>query len=668
MKYILFPFLLFFAIQTLKAQEFEIRGDFKADPSDLAARRHEKRTVNDEPCALVKITTNIKKMQFDSNSGIVDVVHQVDGYWVYIAPREKRIKLMATGYISLDIEMPEPAKPFTVYNLTVAPKGVYHTSDLVRVTFRMNQSNVYVQSGESAPILSLGSSAVFNVPKGERKFRFIKEGFAEEELTLNVEDEVVKDITLRTGKPFTNLEPSSNIIIDSEPTGADVYLNDIKVGVTPYNRRNIAGNYTVRIEYPMYYEHIEQFILKEGVNQNLPKVILKPRFGFLSATSTPTGAEVLLDNKSIGTTPLRQEKIRSGFHEVIIRKVNYHDHRESFNINDGETKIVDVTLKEGFGSLTITSEPNGAKVFIDGQEVGVTPYRNTQLASGRYNIVISKDLYTDSRDMVNISDGQVTNKFYALTQNYGVVRISAADAEIFVDGARVGQGTYTANLTPGQYRLKASRDRHIDDERNVVVELGQTQNITLRPKPREGVIGITSSPFEARGADIYLNGQKQMKTTPANITILVGDYNVTLKKSGFIDASQNVTVQEGQEAKVNLVMTSFKGSLQEKVSKYKTAKIVYGTAAVASIGTGTYFLLSANKLNEEYKSATTDAGLIYDRMERHDLYTIIAYGAAVPFTVMSVIKATQQKRAEKKVKMAFIPLHDGFIFGMAYNF
>jgi hypothetical protein len=667
MKYFILNTLLVLFSVSLFAQEFDIR-EFKADPNDMAARRFEKLDVNGNVSALIKITTNIKGMQFDSNSGIVDIVHQPDGYWVYVVPDERRIKLMAKDYISLDVDFPEPAKSLSVYHLVVATKGVYHTSDLVRLTFRMNQSNVYVQSGESAPILSLGSSAVFNVPKGERKFRFVKDGFAEEEVTLNVEEEVVKDITLRVGKPFTNLEASSNIIVESDPSGADVYLNDQKVGVTPYNRKNIAGKYTLRIEHPMYYEHIEQFELKEGVNQNLPKVILKPRFGYLNATSIPTGSEVLLNNKSIGTTPLRQEKISSGFHEVIIRKSNYHDYRESFSINDGDTKDISATLMEAFGSMIITSEPNGAKVFIDGREVGVTPYRNTQLASGRYNIVISKDLYTDSREVITISDGQEVSKFYALTQNYGILRISAADAEIFIDGARVGQGTYTANLTPGQYRLKASKDRHTDDERTVLVELGQTQNITLRPKPREGVISITSTPFEARGADIYLNGQKQPRTTPANITVLVGDYNVTLKKSGFIDASQNVTVQEGRESTVNLNMTSFKGSLHQKAKRYKTAKILYGTAAVASLGTGTYYLLSANNLNEQYKTATTDAGLIYDRMERHDLYSMIAYGAAVPFTVMTIIKATQQKRAEKRVNMALIPLRDGFVFGMAYNF
>ena len=58
--------------QALFAQEFDIRS-FAANPTDLAARRYEQTTVNDEPAALIKIVTNIEGMIFDSNIGIVDV-------------------------------------------------------------------------------------------------------------------------------------------------------------------------------------------------------------------------------------------------------------------------------------------------------------------------------------------------------------------------------------------------------------------------------------------------------------------------------------------------------------------------------------------------------------------------------------------------------------------
>lgn len=667
MKHLLIILLAAFSFQSLSAQEFDIR-EFKAEPSDLAARRNQMLTVNGEPCALIKVTTNIKGMQFDSNIGIVDVTHQTDGYWVYIAPRERRVKLMADGFISLDVDMPEPAKSLSVYHLVVAPKGVYHTSDLVRLTFRMNQSNVYVQSGESAPVLSLSNNAVFNVPKGERTFRFIKDGFFEEVKTLNIEKEEVIDITLRAGASSTKLALSGHIIVTSEPSGAEVYLNEQRVGSTNYQNRHLAGKYTLRLQHPNYYEHVEQFELKEGATVEIPKVNLKPRFGYWQVTSNPSGAEVLLNGRSVGVTPIKKQVIQSGFHEVAVRKTNYHEHKETFKLSDGDEKTLNIKLNGAFGDLQITSEPSDARVFIDNKEVGKTPYRNPEMPSGTYNLRVSKELFADANEVITIVDGKKSERYIALTKNYGTLKISSQGSQISINGKTVASNSYAANLAPGEYRVKATKNKHRDDERTAFIMLGQTQEITLTPKPREGAVSVTTTPFETRGAKIYIDGIKHKQTTPATIPLLIGNYNITIKKTGYIDVSQKLIISEGKEELINLRLVSYQGSLIQKVNRYKTAKILYGTAAVTSLGTGTYYLLSANNLNEQYKTATTDAGLIYDKMERHDLYSMIAYGAAVPFTVMTIIKATQQNRAEKKVNMALIPLRDGFVFGMAFSF
>lgn len=431
MKQPIISVLLIFSTITLFAQEFEVR-EFKAVPNDMAARRYEKRTVNDEPSALIKITTNIKGMQFESNVGIVEVEHKGDGYWLYVVPRERRIRLMSIGFISLEVDMPEPAQPLMVYHLVVAPKGVYHTSDLVRVTFRMNQSNVYVQSGESAPVLSSSNNAVFNVPKGERTFRFIKDGFFEEEKTINAEKEEVIEITLKQGDSSTKLALSGHIIVTSEPSGAEIYLNEQRVGSTNYQNRHLAGKYTLRLQHPNYYEHVEQFELKEGTTVEIPIVNLKPRFGYWQVNSTPSGADVLLNGRSIGLTPIKKQVIQSGFHEVTLRKTNYHEHKESLKISDGDDKNLNIALNEAFGDLQITSEPSDARVFIDNKEVGKTPYRNPQMPSGTYSIRITKELYADANEVITIVDEKKTEIYIALTKNYGTLKINSQGSQISI--------------------------------------------------------------------------------------------------------------------------------------------------------------------------------------------------------------------------------------------
>jgi hypothetical protein len=229
---ILFFFSLGLASQ---AQEFDIRS-FSPDRADLRARVNARTTVNGDACALIDVVTNIKGMQFESNIGIVEVKHRDDGYDVYVAPRERSIKLLAPGYLSKDVNLPEPAQTLTVYKLVVATKGAsIAQSDLVRVTFRLNESDVYIRSGDKAPVMAPGRNAVYNLPKGPQRFTFSKEGFNDNILELDISKDEVVEVQLEPGITETVLEQKGFIIITSEPSGADVFLNEQQVGTTPWS-------------------------------------------------------------------------------------------------------------------------------------------------------------------------------------------------------------------------------------------------------------------------------------------------------------------------------------------------------------------------------------------------------------------------------------------------
>jgi len=670
MKKILLFIISISLFQIATAQEFDIR-EFRTDPTDVTLRvaENQKKTRNGEQAALIKVITNIKGLQFESNIGIVDVKQQQDGYWVYVVPRERRITLMAKDYLSQDVSLPEPAQSLTVYRLVVAAKGALPTMvDLVRVTFRLNESDVFIRTGNSAPIKAAGNSAVFNLPRGQHTFRFIKDGFSEEELSLDVQEEMVRDVTLQAGTVTTQFALSGFVLINSEPAGADVYLNDQRMGVTPYQGRHIAGDYSLRLSYPLYYDHSESFQLNEGATINLPPATLKPRFGYWQVTSTPSDAEVYLDDKYIGNTPLSRAQISSGLHQLKVRKTLYHEHTENFTIQDGDDERFNISLNPAFGRLTITSDPAGAKVYVEGREVGVTPYTNTQQPSGSYNIRLSMELYSDARDQAVVRDGEETEKFIPLNKNFGTLKISAPEADIYVDGRPAGKATYSANLPPGQYKVKAVRPLHKDDEREVFVVVGQTETLELSPTPRLGAVSIATQPFDARNADIYINGTKRKETTPAVIPLLIGKYDIRVKKQGYLETSKSVDVKEGREEEVVFDMQTFEGSMAQQVRRHKTKKVVFGTASLVALGTGGYFLQSANSLSDEYKIAGNDATKLFDDMEQHRVISYAAFGVAIPLAVIAIVQNSKQKQAERKINFSVVPTTDGMMAGVTLKF
>ncbi len=660
-------FTAVFLIPSLLAQEFQVR-DFSAVTNDLAARRYEKRTVNDEPCALVKVVTNIPGMQFDSNIGITEIERREDGYWIWVAPRERRLRLMAPEHMPLDVPLPQPAQSHMVYELLVVSTGTLERADLVRITFRLNEGNVYIQSGSNAPVMVSGTSAVLNVARGERTFRFIKQGFDDVTHTIDVQEEELIDINLQPGQTTTRLALSGHIIITSTPGGAEVYLNEQRVGTTPYQGRHIAGNYNLVLQTPLHHEHITQFELNEGAMVDLPLINLRPRFGYWQVNSQPSGAEVYLGGRLMGTTPMARTEIASGNHDLSVRMPLYHEFRESFNIKDGDNRSFKVDLKPAFGELLITSDPSGAKVIIDGSEAGVTPYSNPRISSGSYNVVLQKDLYSDAREQVTVSDGSRTERFVPLSRNFGTLNVSAPGSEIYLDDRWGGSGSYSANLTPGQYRLRASRDFHHDDERQVFVLVGQTEQINLSPIPRYGALSVVTRPFDARGSEIYVNGQRRTETTPASFHVLIGSYNVTVRKEGYLDAVQRIDVAEGIERELIFDMQTFEGSLLHQARRYRSSKILWGLTTAVAAGAGAWFQYSSVSLADDYKTATTDATTIYDTMEQHQLYSYIAFGVAVPLAIVTMVKSSQQRNTMRQYRLSAMPVRDGAVFGLSCQF
>ncbi|MDD4747242.1 MAG: hypothetical protein PHW19_08165 [Salinivirgaceae bacterium] len=156
--------IAFLSIQLSFAQEFDVR-EFAADLTDLSGIRSEKQTVNGEPYAIVKIVTNIRGMNFDANQGNPEVEHKNDGYWLYVAPRERNIKLMASGYMPLDVPMPEPAKSKSVYKMVVATKGGFcitnpSNNKRARMAFSTNILSAFRFSFET---LVIQSNVIFSL-------------------------------------------------------------------------------------------------------------------------------------------------------------------------------------------------------------------------------------------------------------------------------------------------------------------------------------------------------------------------------------------------------------------------------------------------------------------------------------------------------------------------
>jgi diacylglycerol kinase family enzyme len=78
------------------------------------------------------------------------------------------------------------------------------------------------------------------------------------------------------------------------------------------------------------------------------------------------------------------------------------------DLTTGKTSQEQTQIKEvpkDFGIISITSEPAGAKIFIDGEYKGQTP-ADISLTTGTYQIFLQRQLYEPYKESVVIEKGQ----------------------------------------------------------------------------------------------------------------------------------------------------------------------------------------------------------------------------------------------------------------------
>lgn len=381
----------------------------------------------------------------------------------------------------------------------------------------------------------------------------------------------------------------------------------------------------------MHITETGSFTLNEGETLTLPAVKLTPRYGTLSLQSSPTGADVFLNGQNRGKTPLNRLRLDSGQYELEMRLSMYHVHKEQMLIKEGEEKNLNLNMQPAFGELVINSSPeSGATIFIDDREVGKTPYRNNKQPSGKFLVRVEKDFWFAVTREVEISDAKTTTENFTLPPNFGTLNVKSDGAEIFLDDKRVGFGNYQERLKPGRYTVTAKKERHIDSQESLFLQVGDKRDLVLAPEARMGAVSISSQPFESRGAEIFINNEKRNDTTPAVLPLLIGNYEVTLKHRDFLSQTKPVSISEGRTETLDFTMRTYAGSMQAKANKWKRNTWIGLGASVLVTGGGFYCNMQANDHYDSYKNTVNSDDAVNYRQKTQDFenYRDYCYYAA----------------------------------------
>lgn len=110
-----------------------------------------------------------------------------------------------------------------------------------------------------------------------------------------------------------------------------------------------------------------------GADAQRRRRVQAPSEGSIVIQSEVQGAEVIVDERPVGTTPLDPIAVAPGSHTIRVRMPGYTEYTDVVQVQAGRATDVAVELLPLSHVLSVTTEPAGAHVFVDGTFMGETP-------------------------------------------------------------------------------------------------------------------------------------------------------------------------------------------------------------------------------------------------------------------------------------------------------
>ncbi len=208
--------------------------------------------------------------------------------------------------------------------------------------------------------------------------------------------------------------PYGTLSVDSEPRRSEVYVDDSFVGYTPLEYGLRPGNYNVRIvgNDRTYDERVQ--IRPDRTTEVFTTLRPRVRTGSARFSSEPTGAEVYVDGRFEGTTPISSLTFDVGRYEAEFRREGFQTARVPFEVQADRETRVSAELRRQTGTLELTANVGGARVFLNGRDVGSVANGTGRLTvrdlePGTYQVTVVAPGYRTAIQDVSISGGRSTS-------------------------------------------------------------------------------------------------------------------------------------------------------------------------------------------------------------------------------------------------------------------
>jgi len=275
--------------------------------------------------------------------------------------------------------------------------------------------------------------------------------------------------------------------------------------------------------------------------------------------------------------------------------------------------------------LSISSDPEGASVYLGDQFLGLTPL-DRPVKSGSHALKLVKEGYQTTEENIEITaNANRTFTLYELEEavKTGVLEVKSAPekAEVSINEEKKGMTPLRMELEAGTYSLSIAHPGfQITREEILIKAGGHTAKLYIldRKPAAKYALRVTSEPSEA---GIYIDGT-YVGTTPRNLELSQGTGGMRLQKDGWLAKDLRLNLKAGTNPPKHVLLQPVTFNLSVN-STPPGAKVYWDdqdlgfTPLTGKYPTGTY------KLRIVMEGYCTEEASIVLNQDREELFELI---------------------------------------------
>ncbi|MFC0876768.1 PEGA domain-containing protein [Saccharicrinis sp. FJH2] len=404
------------------------------------------------------------------------------------------------------------------------------TSGNLLISSMPTESSVYI--GEK--LLGETPLALKGISPGDYRFVVKKENYNDAVVNVSVGNSEL-------AKAFAELTAGYGTISILANPEADIYIDDNFEGTKMYNGRLSTGSHVIEVRKESFDPQVKVIEVEEGKAYR-EFFQLQQVFGKISITTNPSLAKVYLDGKMVGFSSMILDSVPVGEHTLKLVKDGYLALEKNFDVVKNKTNYIGEELKSGF---IVVTEPTKAKIYLDGEYVGLSPKFLVDMEPGNHEIQIEKEDYPVTRKEVTFKKNTADSINVVLEQGF-LVSSNPEDAKVYMDGALSGSTPLLLKGLEGKHQFIIKKDDFADETFDIDFAATDTLNYHVNLMAGCKVNVLTNS----NDAEIWV-GDDMVGTGSVSIPLALGEHTLSFKNSKYyndfektIDVKENGQVEE----------------------------------------------------------------------------------------------------------------------------